>query len=1287
MGDHELSCPELGAFERLPLAADVRAHVAGCRACELVLGVVAARERASPDAACVPFDALLAARADGTINRAGRNLLERHLASCEACRLVADTLSPTADTAGDHAALPSVDPAAYALGLEVARGGMGRILAARDLRVGRPVAVKELLGTSPQLAARFEREARVTARLQHPGIVPIYEIGTWPDGTPFYSMRMVDGRTLREAIDGASTLAARLALLPAVIAACEAIAFAHAQRVIHRDLTPSNILVGAYGETVVIDWGLAKDLSIATDDADDDDDGAPYRTAPAADAALTQAGAVIGTAAYMPPEQARAGHVDERADVYALGAILYHLLAGVAPYEAPTAAALLDHVKRGPPPPIERCAPAAPGDLASIVTKAMAREPADRYPSARELTTELQRFQTGHLVRAHAYSVGERVWRFVRRHRAAVVTTVLAAVLVTVVAGVAVIRVVRSRGDARRTAQALLLEKGRVELLAGNTFGALAYLHAASSPGPRSPALAFLTGAAMRAAQPSSLLDCGGYAYAVDLSPDGAFVAAACTRQGVIWRLGDRVKVATLGPLEGGFSGLRYAPDGATLATWGPRGAARLWDARTGTLRGTFAHGAEITTASFSPDGARLVTTGFDGHATVWDVATGAQLRAIPAAMDGLLRTVYGRMSPDGRAVYTSTLAGEGRAWDATTGALLGGYAHGSFTLGGDVSADGRLALSCGVDRLAKVWDASTGNLRLALAGHSDVVWRCLFDPQVTHALTTGHDGRANVWDLATGALVVGVEHGDILTSAEFSPDGRRFATIGVDGRAKVWDARSGALLASVDARRGKHARFTPDSRGLIVQRGDGRIEVWDDVASQLVAFTPAQGVVLEVSSDARRTITEDAAGWIALWDTARATRVETVALHAPIAVAAGAPVLAATADTGVAVVALETGATTRVVPVEPRSLVLSADGARLGVVRPNGTAEVWDARAGRRLAHLGRATSLALSADGRRALVRAEHGAFVVWDVATATRAAVLVVAADARVLGLSADGRRAVIMEAPGAPGQAASLWNTDTGQLMLRESVVIARLDPSGRRLTTIGIDRRVRVQRLADGGEVTAFEAEQLLDAQVDAQGALVAALGEYGKAALVLDARDGRVLARWPVEHAAPAVTQTGFRPPGGAARWSADGTAVVARSRGVTVWRAASTSHAALAAAMNRVPWRVEDGQLVALRDRTLRARIVRAGVPVAGATVSLEIRRAPALGPGEITWDSIRTRYTTHATRSDRAGRIRVTGLEPGTYHLVVATSDGATRAFEAFAPADRADVSEQTLDLAAPP
>jgi serine/threonine protein kinase len=207
--------------------------------------------------------------------------------------------------------LPVVPVTTYSFGREVARGGMGRVVAAHDLRIGRPVAVKELLDSSPSTAARFEREARITARLQHPGIVPIYEIGTWPDGTPFYAMRLVEGKTLSAALAEADN---RLALLPSVIAACEAIAFAHAHDVIHRDLKPSNIMVGAFGETVVIDWGLAKTL----DEADDRDVG-PYRSVPESD--LTAVGEVMGTAAYMPPEQANAEPVDRRADVYSLGAI------------------------------------------------------------------------------------------------------------------------------------------------------------------------------------------------------------------------------------------------------------------------------------------------------------------------------------------------------------------------------------------------------------------------------------------------------------------------------------------------------------------------------------------------------------------------------------------------------------------------------------------------------------------------------------------------------------------------------------------------------------------------------------------------------------------------------------------------------------------------------------------------------------------------------------------------------------------------------------------------------
>src|SRR5262249_9553127 len=154
--------------------------------------------------------------------------------------------------------IPVVDPVVFDLGRELASGGMGRITRAFDRRLGREVAIKEVL--DPLMRARFEREAAITARLQHPAIVPIYEAGTWPDGSAFYTMRLVDGGTLADAIGKAATMPARIALLPHVVAATEALAYAHSRRIIHRDLKPGNVLVGGFGETVVIDWGLAKEL-------------------------------------------------------------------------------------------------------------------------------------------------------------------------------------------------------------------------------------------------------------------------------------------------------------------------------------------------------------------------------------------------------------------------------------------------------------------------------------------------------------------------------------------------------------------------------------------------------------------------------------------------------------------------------------------------------------------------------------------------------------------------------------------------------------------------------------------------------------------------------------------------------------------------------------------------------------------------------------------------------------------------------------------------------------------
>jgi hypothetical protein len=279
----------------------------------------------------------------------------------------------------------------------------------------------------------------------------------WPDHEPFYAMELVTGRPLGEVIKKTRTLDERLALLPHAIAVADALAYAHAQRIIHRDLKPSNVLVGDFGETVVIDWGLAKELGRA--------DVAEPRAANSAPSAVDQtvAGSILGTPAYMPPEQASGQAVDECADVYALGAMLYHLLAGVPPYKGDTSDGVIAAVLAGPPTPIAELAPGAPVDLITIITKAMQPVAADRYPSARELADDLKKFQTGQLVGSHRYTLWQLLRRWLHRHRAVVGIAIAMLVVLAVVLVVSVQRIVRARGAAEEQQHIAESQRGLAE--------------------------------------------------------------------------------------------------------------------------------------------------------------------------------------------------------------------------------------------------------------------------------------------------------------------------------------------------------------------------------------------------------------------------------------------------------------------------------------------------------------------------------------------------------------------------------------------------------------------------------------------------------------------------------------------------------------------------------------------------------------------------------------------------------------------------------------------------------
>jgi tetratricopeptide (TPR) repeat protein len=343
----------------------------------------------------------------------------------------------------DYTTLLPVNPAHYVRERELARGGMGRIIVARDRRLGREVAIKEVHVNDAALRIRFEREARITARLQHPSTIGLLEAGVWPTGEPFYAMPLVAGRPLDKVIADAKTVDARFGLIANVVAVADTLAHAHSRRIVHRDLKPANVLVGEFGETVVIDWGLAKDLNVAGDDSLRP--SAPSVAGTGSQSGQTEHGTVIGTPAFMPPEQADGNPVDERADVYALGALLYTVLAGRAPYLGRSAEGVLADVLFGPPPRLATLVPEAPPDLITIVEKAMARDPADRFPTAKELAVELKKFQTGQLVGSHRYTLGELLRRWIRKYRLTIAVAAAAVVALAAIGAISIRNVVHAR--------------------------------------------------------------------------------------------------------------------------------------------------------------------------------------------------------------------------------------------------------------------------------------------------------------------------------------------------------------------------------------------------------------------------------------------------------------------------------------------------------------------------------------------------------------------------------------------------------------------------------------------------------------------------------------------------------------------------------------------------------------------------------------------------------------------------------------------------------------------------
>jgi eukaryotic-like serine/threonine-protein kinase len=685
-------------------------------------------------------------------------------------------------TSEDTLPLTEVPRHFYEVEAEQGRGGIGVVLRAKDRRLGRRVALKQLQDVNASSQERFEREMRFIARLQHPGIVPIHEAGCWDTGMPFYSMRLIEGRSLREHIEAANSLDERLILLPNLLTVAETIAYAHSQGIIHRDLKPGNVIVGAYGETMVIDWGLAK----AVGEADADAACGSYESVPE----LTVAGQVMGTPSFMPPEQARGEPVDQRADVWALGAVLYNLVCGVAPYVGRTSNDVLQSVLAGPPRPVLEVMPDAPPELVAIIVRAMAHDATQRYANAVELAQDLRRFQNGQLVGAHRYTLAALLLRWLRKHRGIVAVAGLSLVSLGVIGVVSMRNVLGSRAAAlraRSTAESrtrdLLLAQASAVLEHDPTMTMAwlrDYLDAGGDPRPARTLAgnAWSKGIARYVAHADS-----GVLSAPHFLADGDRVTIISRRSVGVFNLRTH-EMRTIGELGAMITAERWA-NKRVLATCDAAGALNVWDveAETHLLLSTDMCKSHITQPHFVLDERAVLVVDTAGRLHALAVDGSGEL-PIPEVTD----VAWYVPALDGKHL----VCGRGRDGTEVEFLRLDTGARTRVTLPPDgefiPSDDGESYAAAWEDGTIRIFDAdghTLSVLRGPLDSHLD------FSRDKQRLVAAGEDGRIHVWNFATGSDQEIWKQQGAYGSPFFLPDGRLLVW-NVDGEATLFDVENG---------------------------------------------------------------------------------------------------------------------------------------------------------------------------------------------------------------------------------------------------------------------------------------------------------------------------------------------------------------------------------------------------------------------------------------------------------------------------------------------------------------
>jgi WD40 repeat protein/serine/threonine protein kinase len=954
---------------------------------------------------------------------------------------------PQANAEGE--ALGVEEPGHYVLKRELARGGQSVIFVAHDRQMGRDVAFKLLLPGGPRDAEqRFLREARVAGQLEHPGVVPVYELGRREDDTLYCAMRLVRGRTLAEALQQEKGRA-RLKLLSNFVQVCQTVAYAHERGVIHRDIKPQNVMLGAFGETVLLDWGVAK-IRGRTDDTGD------RLRAPEVgqrfDGRHTQEGDILGTPAYMSPEQALGNikEIDERSDVWSLGAVLYEILTGRPPFTDKSAVLMLLKIAQDKILPVLSVAPDTPRELAFICERALERTKARRYRSARELAADIEAWSAGGRVQGIDYTPLQLLRKWVAGNLPVAFATLA---IVVVLAGAGARLSLHNKQAGAYLAQALL-EKSEAEAHEQRWSRAAAYAAAARSQEETAEAR-------WRAAQRGP----------VQIDP--------------LWRL----------QLPAGIDAVAISRDGKTIAAALSDRSIRLLDPQAHTRHSLEGHEGKVTAVAFSPDGRTLVSAGEDRRAFVWSVEAGEQIGRLET--EATLRDVA--FSADGTMLATAAAEGYIRLWSVESwaqGARLDGH-RGPVT-SVDFAPDGLELLSSGEDGTLRAWGPLTAGarsqppMRLVRGEGHQPANRAAFVPPGT-VVSGSSDGTVRFFSLDGQQLArINTSHGAITTLAV--PAKGAIAALGQDSAVLLVDPVSRAPIARLEGEDASSAiAVSADGAALVSANRDGRLRLWKvspgaREARLLGAADFPGGTALAFSPAGQRVAVGDSAGHISLWDLAKARAAgEMDLLHGPVASLAfsrdGKLLAAAGHEENAYLFELTHGDRVAMEGhTDPVNCVaFSPDGAEAATGSADGSVRLWSAPAGqsRRVlsaAGMGPVLSVAYSPDGKLIAAAGEDKLIRIWEVKTG-RVLHRLEGSPEAILSIAFSPHGSILASA--GRDQAIRIWRVDSGKLRSSWSGHGARVwsiafAPDGETLASASADGTIRLWDVATGRQVAQLD---------------------------------------------------------------------------------------------------------------------------------------------------------------------------------------------------------------------